>query len=421
MSSRLSTSQKAMLFGSFRACLLSGGRSKLTKRVMVKCEADFSGWVPNRNTVMMWIKKWSENDDEFTAAEKVRENLKRPRVLSDTGTADLLAAAAGSNYRRVAKKMKFEGVDGTLKRVSRETVKRWTSPTLELSEPKTTRIRHHTAHHRRFRKEIAGLVMRKPASFALNMHFSDEMSIPIAITPNKKNDVILVPKGSRSSTNIRRVTKGSDKQCFSLFWVITRHGVLTYDLYVNNFDMQFFEALLYDKVQPAIQSAKQRGEKVSVFVHDNVSNSRSYPEDALNDIYGRSHHWRHSPPICKVKSGEKQHIAYDRKDGRHIEYDRDEYVACEECECRVREGVYASASPDMNLAENAQGMLRQMLEEMIRDGDIEWRGSPKKKMELFKTVIEKLHNDKSYWKRLFESCQKRYKWIYDNDGDIYDA
>ncbi len=98
-----------------------------------------------------------------------------------------------------------------------------------------------------------------------------------------------------------------------------------------------------------------------------------------------------------------------------------EFVPCEVCECIESEDCFPSASPEMNLAENAQARVRQIVAEMVRNGSQQWKGNAKKKMAVVTEAIKQLDDDKFYWKKLFASCQARYAWIGDNNGALYNG
>ena len=167
---------------------------------------------------------------------------------------------------------------------------------------------------------------------------------------------------------------------------------------------------------------KETGHQNPVFVHDHVTNANDYPEEALNEVYGRSHHFRHMPPVYKVDSGDKMLVEYDRKDGKHISYERAVMLPKNPCDCKMNANVWPSASPADNLAENAQGYLRQLVLEKCKtqEGRL-WSGSVKKKMKIVVEVIEKLNKDKAYWKRLLQSGRKRFAWVGAHRGELYDA
>ena len=86
-------------------------------------------------------------------------------------------------------------------------------------------------------------------------------------------------------------------------------------------------------------------------------------------------------PPCKIKSGKMINIDYVRKSGTRVKYSRPEYVPKKRCTCAITEDLYPTASADMNLAENAQGMLRKIVKDMIDAGDCQWRGNAQKKNE----------------------------------------
>jgi len=78
-----------------------------------------------------------------------------------------------------------------------------------------------------------------------------------------------------------------------------------------------------------------------------------------------------------------------------------------------------SASPELNLAENAQGYVRQLINDACKFGDEEWRGSVKKKMAVVMRIVNKLNDNGRYWKKLHHSQVRRCQWVLSHDGEIY--
>ena len=81
-------------------------------------------------------------------------------------------------------------------------------------------------------------------------------------------------------------------------------------------------------------------------------------------------------------------------------------------------GVVPSASPELNLAENAQGYLKELVKERIRNGEVEWRGNAKKKMAVLEEEIEQLNKKKSYWRALFADNAPRCREVVEKKGNI---
>jgi len=78
----------------------------------------------------------------------------------------------------------------------------------------------------------------------------------------------------------------------------------------------------------------------------------------------------------------------------------------------------ASSSPDLNLAEYGQGMLRKLLNDAIRDGKEEWRGNAKKKMAVVKRLVEQLNTKKWWFQRLYDGHADRCRKVLQSDGGL---
>ena len=305
---RLSLSEKALLYGGFRACLyLKVPNGVLAARIKKYCQENY-GIVFWRKTIAAWVKKWAANKNILIFKEESR-NQSSPRKFSPFGISTIQKNAIGNNYRGLSRTLTVEARDGTETAISRMAAKRYSqAANLTLSIPKRQRVRTHTSHHKRFRMVMFKRIARKGKQFTPNMHFSDEMNFPVTLAANTKNDVILVPVGQQSKTNIQRFSVGSEKSCFSLFWVLSQFGVVAYSLYEGTLDMKRFEELLHTVTKDGVERERQLGHHASVFVHDRVTNSNDYPIDTLDTIYGPQKHLLHIPPVCRIKSGRKLNI-----------------------------------------------------------------------------------------------------------------
>ncbi len=90
----------------------------------------------------------------------------------------------------------------------------------------------------------------------------------------------------------------------------------------------------------------------------------------------------------------------------------------------MKEYLYPSCSAEMNVSENAQAMLRVKVGELVSPGgemDGMWKGSPRKKMRIVERANENFDAYKEYWKHLYGSIHKRWSWIADHKGALYDA
>jgi len=278
-------------------------------------------------------------------------------------------------------------------------------------------------HHLRVRTFVCDhLKNRKEENFLQKMIFSDEQSWPITLDFNIKNDVIIVPKGMRSKTNLHHRSKGDSKAAFSLHWDICYDGVLYFILYEGGMDMKRYEDFVKE-LSPKIEEKKL---EFSVYVHDHVSCSRQkFPEETMNKVFGEGKWLRHPPPICRVGTGKFNHINFvwskGKNKGKRCEYKREIEVPADVCECELESGIYADLAADMNICENAQGVLRKKVNELVKEGVCEYRGSVQKKMAVVRQAIVNLDSDKDFWHKLFGTLRKRYTWISENNGIKYNA
>jgi len=77
-----------------------------------------------------------------------------------------------------------------------------------------------------------------------------------------------------------------------------------------------------------------------------------------------------------------------------------------------------SSSPELNLAEYGQGMVRTMLGDVCRSEEFKWRGNANDKMIIVKTVINRLNENKSFFKKLWDGHPRRCQWVIEHDGEI---
>ncbi len=232
--------------------------------------------------------------------------------------------------------------------------------------------------------------------------------------------IIMVAQGQQATTNIHRISKGCEKQCFSLWWVISSKGVLCYYLYEHTMDVDFFQTVMTKHYKPARQAAdrRRRGSTESVFYHDHVTNSKNlYEEKFMDEVCGKDRWMRFSPAVCREFRGKVSHIAATEE---HVAYTRnvkDPKLVCD-CKCDEDEVMVPSVSPELNLAESAQGELRRRLTTYLKDSGKQWRGSTKTRLDILRFVIESLHKEKKYWKALYEGLRSRWTWVVDNHGAL---
>ena len=83
---------------------------------------------------------------------------------------------------------------------------------------------------------------------------------------------------------------------------------------------------------------------------------------------------------------------------------------------------YPASSPELNPAENAQNMLKHtVIPDLLKREGIEWDGNAKNKMSIVTRAIDTLSDGvtyPNYFKNLFNSLKRRYRWVADNNGKL---
>jgi len=348
---------------------------------------------------------------------KRRKGGGRKRKLSDAGFAEVIRAAEGTNARRLVKKRKFEATDGRQVKISRNTVKNYVKDLLVLSVPKIVGIRTHFDHHRKQRIASAKWWLSLSAAHQQGVWFSDEMAWYIQLKPNIKNDVKFVKKGEQSTTNIRRMHKGDFSQIFSLWWTINKGGVVAVKLYSEKMTVEFFQKVLREDLKPKIKDWHRSRQKLRWWYHDHVTNSLTlYVPQQMNAIFGVGRWLQFSPPLCREQDGFITIAASEKR----REHQRRNMVPKTVCNCEPTSNgkQVPSSSPDLNLAEYAQGMLRSMLVQAVEDGEEVWRGNVKKKMMIVSRLVNKLNENKRFFQKLYDGHTARCQKVVDTNGGL---
>ena len=409
---RLSADAKAMLYATAREERRTAKHGSLT-RALNRCRME--GFDMTRQTAANWVRRWEADGWRFDVKERSRRQSE-PRKLSAAGVRKLVKAAAGNNARETARFHTFSMRRGGTNAVSHTTVIRWARRGgLVLAVPKQRRIRFHFDHHRRMRVIHCEWVASLPVDEAQAFCYSDEQGWPVTLGANRKNDVIFVERGQQATSNITRRTKGDGSTCFSLWWAISRSGVVAFELYEGTLTVEKFHKLLRDKLAPALRKREREGAPITHFFHDHVTNSaRLFDADTMNDAIGDGRWLQHAPQGCRVDNG---HIWIEQTAKRRGHFRRST-VPAPVCECEVKEGdIVPSASPELNLAESAQGYLRRLVRRKVLAGR-RWSGRVSNKMAIVGDVVQALDRDKRYWIKLFDSIQPRARKVVETDGKL---
>jgi len=313
-------------------------------------------------TVRKWAARWSaDNEWRFFTTHLPRPG--RPPILSAAGRTAAAAAILGNTCRGTVRKRKFEAADGEGDvPISRQTLSRIAvAEKYEISTPKRRRIRVHFSHHRIFRVSHCRAGLTKDDRFLNGLWYSDEQPYPVTLGFNSKNDIQWVTEGTRSTTNHHRHSKGDDKKAFNLWWVVSPQGVVCFLLYQNFMNVDFFHELMMTYVKPARNTADGTLWPLTAFYHDKVTNSNDlFDPTVMDECCGKGRWLQFSPAVCREDRGKKIHVeATDRA----CAYDRKQTEACLECKCddTSPQMLVPTASPELNIAENAQGELLRRL------------------------------------------------------------
>ena len=92
------------------------------------------------------------------------------------------------------------------------------------------------------------------------------------------------------------------------------------------------------------------------------------------------------------------------------------------CDCNADDSLTGkfvpSAAPDLNLIEYLNGYLRQVLWEMVQSGEEEWKGNPKKKIEVLKRAMNRVNEKASFFRHLYDDHIARCQKIIAAGGDL---
>lgn len=349
----------------------------------------------------------------------------RPLILSEEGEERLVTKLKGHTARSTAKKYKFstpEEEDSAT--VSRQTVMRTAKRRgLVIAEPKIIRISKYTDHHKKMRMLHCKWIISLTTAQLNGLWYSDEMSFPITLTPNKKNDVMYCEAGEQKNTNRHRITKGSTGKMCSLWWVINRNGVQALSIYDEMMGVKLFHDILKEDLRPAIEEQKRGRNKLRYFYHDHVTNSGAlYDVKKMNATCGEGKWLPFSPNGCREQDGFIEVSAFDNGRRKIKAYKRKNMVAKKNCDCNADGSLTGqfvpAAAPDLNLIEYLNGYLRQVLWEACQEGEEEWRGSPKKKKMVIRRMINKVNKKASFFRSLYENHVERCKKIIEVDGEV---
>jgi len=367
------------------------------------------------------FKKYRLNGFVFYGDDERRSG--RPRILTAAGQQAVLTDVLNNTQRGTARTHRYESTDNNkMIKVSRTMVHRVAHRGgLVVSTPKVIRIGHHFSHHLRMRMLHAQFILSLTPLQRRCIWYSDEMSFPVTLSPNIKNNIMMVKKGDQSTTNLFRTTKGSTGKCFSLFWTISYEGVQCQYLYENMMDVKIFHEVMLKFVKPAVAGKIDSMYKCGLFFHDHVTNSQKLHDSKIMDsACGKGCWLKFSPPLCREQDGFINMPAVVCANGRKIKaHQRIRTVAKKHCVCNVSNGKFVpSSSPDNNLIEYTNGFLRQIVWNLVSSGEFQWKGSVRHKMSIVMHAINIVNEKRSYFSKLYDHHVDRCNKIIASNGAI---
>lgn len=363
--------------------------------------------------------KYRENDYTFDASPAKKSG--RPRILSEEDRKSAMTCLTGSNARATTRNHNFQSKSGNMVKIARQTLERVAARSdLVIAEPKVIRISHHSPHHRRMRILYAQYILSLTITKSRQIWYSDEMSFPVTLTPNRKNDIIYCKKGDQSTSNCFRITKGSQQKLCSLWWVVSYDGIQAVHLYKDNLDVPLFHKILRDFLKPAILNQSRSRYKLFKFYHDHCTNStKLYDPKIMDSICGKGKWLQFAKPVCREHKGWINMPAFNNGRRKIKAHRRRRMVPKLICDCQVDSGEFVpSASPDDNLIEYLNGYLRQIVWETCQSGEEQWTGSLANKIGIVKRAINKLSTNRGAIWRLYDHHLARCRKIVETGGDV---
>ncbi len=363
------------------------------------------------------IARYEANGYVFTVKDSPRSG--RKRLLGEIGVAEVVHELRTQPTRKVARSAAlFESASGDQITVSRGTLRNVAAREgLVVSLPKTLRISNHCAHHLAARVAYCRFWLLLSQAQQRRIVYADEMNFPMTVSFNAKNDVISVPKGQQSTTNLHRVAKGSTGKFCSIFLTCNFWGVVSYYVFFEKFTKRFYQGtILPEHVKPLLRNLRGHHRTASFYYHDGATHQDLHDDEKLcDDVFGNCSVIPFMPPICLVDAGREHITPYNRE-----AYWRKKSMPSEECLCEFKEMSVASASPELNLVENANGYLRYIWEQQCGpNGPLTWGGGRKKRIDVLEKCIQILSEDKSFFQKMYDGAPERHKFVAENNGAMY--
>ncbi len=363
------------------------------------------------------VVKYENNGYVFDVRDAPRSG--RKRILGIVGDDEVKIELRKQPLRKVARTRKsFESAKGVEVVVSRTTLQRSAKVSgLVVSIPKRVRISYHCSHHKCSRMVYCKLWSDITQYRLRRMLYGDEMSFPMHVSFNSKNDVFMVAAGQQPFTNIHRYTKGDEGKFVSLYLVCNYWGIVAWYVFFEKFTKRLYQDTLLSKIlKPRIQTLRRCGQSPTLYYHDHATNSDLHDDEKMIDsVFGTCKVIPFCKPICNEQQGREFIEPEDRKS-----YWRAKIRPKKVCTCEMNELAVPSASPTLNLVENVNGYLRTVWQrECGPNGGLSWYGGKKRRIDVLDKCIRIVNSDKSFFRKLYDHAHIRHEHVATNGGDLY--
>ena len=272
-------------------------------------------------------------------------------------------------------------------------------PSHVAAKSKARKVGGMTAHHNKARLTEARFWNSKTQNKINGMVFADESKMRFRDHPNKQIDIEWVFRGDASEANWHEAPRHCTQ--INLFIVITRQGILMYDLYNKNMTKAD-----YGEKLPMLREKLDdlgAGFEMTYYMHDNAWRG-ARPTAALNTHIGRNKWTQYMGLPCK-----KDHPTMRTPTGRKCK------VPKKRCSCDFPDGpIHAAYNPKLNLAENVFAELdRQLMKNKRADAEKgkTWLVQRTKRRAFWKRqvrrAIRQVNKNKSFFENQYDGFKGR--------------
>ena len=355
----------------------------LQRKVMRSVNQQFYGptrMKTNPQQVSDWVRRVRENNYEVTSCEQdYSESSQNSRVFFDAEQQRIRDFIRDEKMKCTEIESVWSDEDQKMITVSASSARRFMKkqlgdePSHVAAKPKARKVGGMTAHHNKARLTEAKYWNNKAQEEIDGIVFADESKMRFREHPNKQIDIEWCFRGDASEVNWHEAPRHCTQ--INLFLVITKNGILMYDLYDKNMSKADYEEKL-----PTLREKLDEAEdfEMTYYMHDNAWRG-ARPTRALNEFIGEGRWTQYMGTPCK-----KNHPTM-----RTPKSNRPCKVPKLRCPCVFPDGpIHAAYNPKLNLTENVFAELdRQLLKNKRAD------------IEKGKTWLVQRTKRKVFWKR----------------------